>query len=75
MTEQQPYDVVEHKDGWELRRYPAHVVAETVVRGSTFEDAGNRAFRRLVGYIGGDNVGRRSIAMPRPSCSSPSASP
>ncbi|QIG40040.1 heme-binding protein [Microbacterium sp. 4R-513] len=71
MTEQQPYDVVEQRDGWELRRYPAHVLAETVVRGASFEDAGNRAFRLLVGYIGGDNAGRRSIDMTAPVVQSP----
>jgi len=66
MTEQQPYDVVQQHDGWELRRYPAHVVAETVVRDASFEDAGNRAFRSLAGYIGGDNASSRSIAMTAP---------
>lgn len=66
MTEQQPYQVVQEHDGWELRRYPAHVLAETVVRGVEFEDAGNRAFRSLAGYIGGDNQSRRSIAMTAP---------
>ena len=66
MTEQQPYDVVQQHDGWELRRYPAHVVAETVVRGASFEEAGNRAFRSLAGYIGGDNKASRSIAMTAP---------
>ncbi|HQA15238.1 MAG TPA: hypothetical protein PLD94_13830 [Ornithinibacter sp.] len=28
MTEQQPYDVLEQRDGFALRRYPSHVVAE-----------------------------------------------
>ncbi|TDN92205.1 heme-binding protein [Microbacterium sp. BK668] len=71
MTEQQPYDVVQQFDSWELRSYPSHVVAETVVRGASFEDAGNRAFRSLAGYIGGENVGRRSIAMTAPVVQSP----
>lgn len=66
MTEQQPYDVVRREDGWELRRYPAHVVAETTVRDATFEDAGNRAFRKLAGYIGGENSVRQKIAMTAP---------
>ena len=66
MTEQQPYDVVAQHDGWELRRYPSYVVAETVVRGASFEDAGNTAFRALAGYIGGDNEAARSIAMTAP---------
>jgi hypothetical protein len=66
VTEQQPYDVVREEDGWELRRYPEHVVAETTVRGASFEEAGNSAFRSLVGYIGGDNTRRQKIDMTAP---------
>lgn len=66
MTEQQPYEVVRAEDGWELRRYPQHVVAETTVGNASFEDAGNRAFRSLVGYINGENTRRQSIAMTAP---------
>lgn len=65
MTEQQPYDVVRSLDGFEVRRYPEHVVAETHVT-ADFEGAGNRAFRYLFGYINGDNVARQSIAMTSP---------
>lgn len=65
MTEQQPYDVIEQRDGFALRRYPSHVVAEVELDGS-FEDAGNRAFRRLFGYITGQNEARRSVAMTAP---------
>lgn len=65
MTEQQPYEVVgDHRD-FELRRYPDHVVAETLATGS-FEGAGNAAFRRLVGYIGGRNARSRKVAMTAP---------
>jgi hypothetical protein len=62
MTEQQPYEVVERRDGFELRRYPAHLVAEIEVAGS-FDKAPNRAFRPLAGYINGANRSRRRIAM------------
>ncbi|MDH4354060.1 MAG: heme-binding protein, partial [Actinomycetota bacterium] len=43
MTEQQRYEVVARGQGFELRRYPAHLVAEVEVDGS-FEGAGNAAF-------------------------------
>ena len=43
MTGQQPDDVAEHRDGFELRRYPAHLVAEIEVAGS-FDEAPIRAF-------------------------------
>ncbi|HYN68552.1 MAG TPA: heme-binding protein [Ornithinibacter sp.] len=65
MTEQQPYDVVEQHDGFELRRYPAHLVAEVELDGS-FEDVGNKAFGALFGYITGRNVSRRSVPMTAP---------
>lgn len=50
MTEQQPFDVIAAYPGFELRRYPAHLLAETEVSGS-FESAGTTAFGPLVGYI------------------------
>ena len=65
MTEQQPYEVLEQGDGFELRHYPAHVVAEVEVEGS-FEDAGNRAFRSLFRYITGHNRSQESVAMTAP---------
>jgi hypothetical protein len=60
MTEQQRYEVVAVEPGFELRRYPEHVVAEVEVDAS-FESAGNQAFRPLVSYIG-----RGGIAMTAP---------
>ncbi|MGV8978194.1 MAG: SOUL family heme-binding protein [Cellulomonas sp.] len=65
MTEQQPYEVVEKYPDFELRRYPAHVVAEVDVSGP-FESAGNRAFQALFGYITGQNRSASSIAMTAP---------
>ncbi|WP_130178725.1 heme-binding protein [Cryobacterium sp. SO1] len=65
MTEQQPYDLVQSYDTFEVRRYPEHVLAEVVVRGA-FDDAGNRAFRYLFAYISGENVFRTKVAMTAP---------
>jgi hypothetical protein len=65
MTEQQPYELLRREPGFEVRRYPAHVVAQTTVSAS-FDDAGNRAFRYLFGYISGDNQVQRSIEMTAP---------
>ena len=65
MTGQQPYEVVDHRDGSELRRYPAHLVAEIEVDGP-FDEAPNRAFRPLAGFINGANRSRRRIAMTAP---------
>ncbi len=65
VTQEQPYDVVQHLDGFELRRYPAHLVAEVRVSGS-MAGAGNRAFRMLFGYISGKNTAQESIEMTSP---------
>lgn len=65
MTEQQPYVVERTLGDIEVRRYPRHVVAQTTVEAS-FEDAGGRAFPRLVSYIGGQNRTRASIEMTAP---------
>jgi hypothetical protein len=65
MTGQQPYEVAGRRDGFELRHYPAHLVAEIEVTGS-FAEAPNRAFRPLAGYINGANRSRRRIAMTAP---------
>lgn len=65
MTEQQPYDILRRFPGFELRRYPAHLVAEVEVD-SSFTEAGNRAFRVLAGYISGRNSTRGKVAMTAP---------
>ena len=65
MTEQQPYEVLEQHDRFELRHYPPHLVAEVEIAGS-FEDAGNRAFRSLFRYITGNNRAQQSIEMTAP---------
>jgi SOUL heme-binding protein len=65
VTEQQAYEVLEQGDGFELRHYPPHLVAEVATDGS-FEDAGNRAFRSLFRYITGNNRSRESVAMTAP---------
>jgi len=65
MTEQQRYEVLRREPGFELRCYPAHLVAEVEVDGS-FEGAGNTAFRPLVAYLRGQNGAGRSLAMTAP---------
>ncbi len=65
VTEQQVYEVLEERPGFELRRYPDHLVVEVEV-GGPFELAGNVAFPRLARYIGGHNGSSRKIAMTAP---------
>lgn len=65
MTEQQPYELLRRYADFELRRYPAHTVAEVEVNAS-FDRAGNAAFRHLFNYISGNNTARQSLAMTAP---------
>ncbi|MGC5020406.1 SOUL family heme-binding protein [Micromonospora sp. DT47] len=65
MTEQQRYRVVSRHPGFELRRYPAHLVAELRVAGDLV-GAGNEAFRPLASYLSGANRSRRTAGMPGP---------
>jgi len=65
MTEQQPFDLLTRFPGFEVRRYPAHLVAEVEVH-SSFADAGNQAFGVLVAFISGRNNTRGQVAMTAP---------
>ena len=65
MTEELAYEVVQAYEGFELRRYPAYVVAEVVV-GDDFEEAGSAAFRTLFGYISGQNRSGTKAGMTSP---------
>ena len=57
---------VERTDGdFQVRQYAPQVVAETVVDG-TMEEAGNKAFNLLFGYISGANRSSGKIAMTAP---------
>jgi hypothetical protein len=73
VTEEQPFEVVRRYDGFELRRYPSHVVAEVTVR-LPFEQAGNKAFGSLFGYISGRNRSQTKVAMTAPVVQSSGAS-
>jgi hypothetical protein len=52
--EEPKYDVIEKTDMFELRAYSPVTVAEVLVDGS-MDEAGNRGFRLIAGYIFGDN--------------------
>ncbi len=71
--EEPEYEVLEKRDGYEIRRYSPYIVAETVVQGG-FEDVGNKAFRILAGYIFGDNSADEKMNMTAPVESRPADS-
>ena len=68
--EEPKYAVVRQYDGFEIREYAPYLVAEVVVPGPA-EEAGNRGFRILAGYIFGKNKGERRISMTAPVAQTP----
>ena len=64
-TDEPSYSLLQSQDEFELREYETMVVAETLVD-ATFDDAGSIAFRRLFGYISGDNRSSTEIDMTAP---------
>lgn len=64
-VEQAEYVVTKKADGYEIRAYAPHIVAETTVTGN-YEDALNEGFRIIAGYIFGGNTGKQGVAMTAP---------
>ncbi len=65
MTENQPYTLVRQHDGFEVRRYRAHMLVQVDVRGELEAGAG-AGFGPLFRYISGVNSGGQRIAMTAP---------
>jgi hypothetical protein len=72
-VEEARYDLLMAEDHYELRLYEPLVIAETYIEGD-FDKAGDQAFRKLFGYISGDNLSSREIAMTAPVIASESES-
>lgn len=64
-VEQTNYTVIQNMDGYEIREYPAHIVAQTTVQGS-YGKSMNSGFSIVAGYIFGGNTTKESIAMTAP---------
>jgi hypothetical protein len=65
-VEQPAYVTLERRGAVELREYPPRLVAETLVSGETEASARNAGFRRVAGYIFGDNRRAEAVAMTAP---------
>jgi len=63
--EEPDYEVIRRFDNVEVRRYAPYVVAE-VVLDTPADEAGNKAFPILAGYIFGKNKGEKTFAMTAP---------
>ncbi|MBX0295595.1 SOUL family heme-binding protein [Haloarcula nitratireducens] len=59
-TEQVPSETVDRLDGVEIRHYPQTVLVETTA------PSASAAFRRLFGYISGENEGSEGVEMTAP---------
>lgn len=70
--EQPAYTLIEKRDGYEIRDYVPHLVAEVEVSG-TRQQGINQGFRLLADYIFGNNTTETGIAMTAPVSESASA--
>lgn len=64
-VENTQYSVLDSKNNYEIRLYPAHIVAQTTVEGS-YREALNQGFGIIARYIFGGNTKKESIAMTSP---------
>lgn len=66
-AEQAKYSVIKKAAGYEIRNYPAHIAAQTVVEDTSVNgDAFNKGFGIIADYIFGGNTKKESIAMTAP---------
>lgn len=63
--EEAKYTVALKSDALEIRQYEPSIIAEVIVK-DNFEDASNKAFRKLFNYISGSNASRSEIEMTAP---------
>jgi hypothetical protein len=64
-SEEAPYQLVLESGDIQIRQYQPVLVAETVIDAS-YAESGNIGFKRLAGYIFGDNVQKQKMAMTTP---------
>ncbi len=64
-VEQADYTVVKKMNGYEIREYRAHIVAQTTVQGS-YRESMSKGFRILAEYIFGGNSKKQRLAMTAP---------
>ena len=71
-VEEPPFQTILRDGDFEIRAYPALVVAEVTVTGDQ-KEAGNKGFRLLAAYIFGGNKRKQGIAMTAPVAQQPTS--
>lgn len=64
-VEQISYQVVEKKQGYEIRQFEDHILAEVEVSGN-YRQASNQGFSKVADYIFGNNTQKNKVAMTTP---------
>lgn len=65
--EEPKYKVITSADGYEIREYASHIIAETKISNAeSRDDAVRKGFPIIAGYIFGDNKSKDKIAMTAP---------
>jgi len=64
-VEQAEYSVVKKMNGYEIREYPEHIVAQTSVQGPYGKSLSD-GFRIVAGYIFGGNTKKEGVSMTAP---------
>jgi len=65
-TEKQKYRVVHSEEGFEIRFYPASILATVYSDAKTYRELAYPGFRKLAGYIFGSNESDTKISMTSP---------
>jgi len=65
-TEEHKYEVVKNYEGFEIRKYESALFSYTVMEKGSYRELSGQGFRRLAGYIFGDNDKNQKIAMTTP---------
>jgi len=65
-TEEQKYSLVRKYNGFEIRFYPSATIVTILSNAKTYKELAGPGFRKLAGYIFGDNEGNTKISMTSP---------
>ena len=64
--EHQAYQTILHENNFEIRHYPEALMATVISKTNTYRGDANHNFRRLAGYIFGNNKTKETIGMTAP---------